>query len=120
MKRGKKHKKGKCCCKSNNILECLSTIDKQIDHVKSCVPHKHLSRSTREKVLFCLVLRDIACLERKLDRILCELTSDCWDSDCCSVCDSHSDCDSDCDSDSDSHCDSDCDSDSKCHHRAKK
>lgn len=111
MKRGKKHKKEKCCCKSDNILECLATLDAELNRVKSCVPHKQLSRSTKEKVLFCIVLRDIAILEKKLDKILRELTSDCWMSTGGS--DSHSDC-SDSDSDSDCDCDSHSDSSSCC------
>jgi hypothetical protein len=91
--RGKKHNKEKCCCKSDNILECLATIDCEFDRVRICMPHKHLSRSTREKILTCLVLRDIAILEKKLDKILRELTSDCWTT-------IHNECDSDSDSDS--------------------
>lgn len=107
--------KKKCCCQSGNIFKCLNSIDKEIACFKELVPSKHLSRSTKEKVLICLILRDLGTIEKKLDRVLRELTSD-WESNC--VFDSHFDsdsesfCDSDSDSDSDSDCDSDCDSDS--------
>jgi hypothetical protein len=67
---------------------------------------KFFSRVAKEKVLFCILLREIRKIDKKLDKILREL--DCgWNTPF------HSDSDSDChsDSDSDSFCDSDYDSD---------
>jgi len=114
LSRRKPSKKGKCCCKSGNILECMSAIDEEIKRVKDCIPHKHLSRSTREKVFYCIVLRDLAILEKKIDKILCELISESWltDWDCKKHGKSHSDCDSDSEYPSD--CSDECESDSSC------
>lgn len=82
----KEHKEW--CCNEDDIFECLCELDKELECIKKSCGHKHLTHVTKEKVLTCILLREIDKLEKKLDKILREL--DCgWDSDS----DSNSDCD---------------------------
>lgn len=74
---GKKETK-EHCCDSDNLLKCLCAIDKEIACFKECGHTKHVNHLTREKILFCMIMRDIAKLDKKLDLILRELNSD-WD-----------------------------------------
>ena len=95
---------GETCCDSDKLLKCMCAIDQEIACFKECGFSKHVSHITREKILFCMIMRDIAKLDKKLDKILCELNSDwCSNSSISCSCDSGSDSCSDSDSDSHSH-----------------
>lgn len=91
MKDCKKWPPKECHCDTDEIFECLCELEKELDCIKDSFGHnKYFGRVAKEKVLFCIVLREIAKLEKKLDKILREL--DCgWSSDCDS--DSESKCD---------------------------
>ena len=94
MKEFKKFQK-QCCPNDSEILECVCELDQELECIKNLVCHnKSFSHVTKEKVLFCILLREIADVEKrlgkKLDKILREL-----DCDWCS--DSDSDSDSKCD-----------------------
>ena len=81
-----------CCCDEDDICKCLCELEKELECVKKQCGHKHLTHVTKEKVLICIVLREIDKLEKKLDKILREL--DCgFSTDCCSDSNSDSDCD---------------------------
>lgn len=77
-----------CCFDQDEILKCLCELDKELECIKHAFGHnKYFSRVAKEKVLFCILLREIGNIEKKLDKILREL--DCgWTTDG----DSDSDC----------------------------
>lgn len=87
----KDHKKiQKPCCDNNDIFECLCALEQELDCIKKSFGHsKYFGRMAKEKVLFCILLREISKLDKKLDRILREL-------DCSWGHDSDSDSDSFC------------------------
>lgn len=66
----------KPCCDSD-IFECLCALEQELDCIKKSLGHHRIAK---EKILFCILLREISKLDKKLDQILCEL--DCsWSSD---------------------------------------
>lgn len=75
------------CCDGDSLIKCMGTIDQEITCFKECGHTKHVNHATKEKILFCIITRDIAKLDKKLDLILRELNS-AWD--CHSFCDSES------------------------------
>lgn len=94
---------GKHCCDTDNLLKCMCAIDQEIAYFKECGFSKHVSHLTREKILFCMIMRDLAKMDKKLDKILCELNSD-WCSSSSDFCSDSSDSsDSSSSSSSDSH-----------------
>lgn len=91
MRNGKKRPK-ECTCDKNDIFKCLCELDKEIDCIKDSFGHKkYFGRVAKEKVLFCILLREISNLDKKLDKILRELDCE-WYAE--SDVDSNSDCDS--------------------------
>lgn len=77
----------KPCCDQDDIFECLCNLDNELECIKkACGNKKFLSHLTKEKVLFCIVLRELGKIDKKLDKILREL--DCgWGTDSDSDCD---------------------------------
>lgn len=72
-----------CCCIPNDIITCICELDQKINCIKDVFGHKqYLEPMAKEKILLCILLREIAKLDKKLDRILQELDCD-WDECCC-------------------------------------
>lgn len=58
-----------CCNDIRDTIACLCSLEKEFDCVEEALGH--CDHSMKPKVLTCIILRKLDCLEEKLDRIIC-------------------------------------------------